>query len=168
MHNIHTVYKRKYLYIYIYCLLYTCILHQHSQNCWNKLSDCRVQWLYGWVRRGCIDRFECASHIMIKSNHKIHRWGKILTTTLSYLTIDITRGHCYLTKHDVSIHMYIFTLYGLLHVYLSIYISYIYIYVSISALYQCVYRMRGTWTWIVSAKLDTFTLPKSPQTKIQR
>ena len=110
-------------------------------------------------------RSERTSHIMIKSNHKTHWWGKILTTTpflFDYwhrqrpLSSDQTWG-------VYIIYVYIYILWSIAWLIIYMYIN-IY-HISISAVYQCVYCMRDTWTWIVSAKLDTFAMPRAPRPK---
>ena len=168
MHNIHTVYKRKYLYIYIYTVYYihvsfTNIVKTVETNCPTvECNDCTGGFGGDALTDLNVLLILWSSQI-IKFIGEAKSWQQpfpIWLLTSPEVTVIWPNMTC------LYICIYSHCTVYCMSICLSIY--HIYIYVSISALYQCVYRMRGTWTWIVSAKLDTFTLPKSPQTKIQR
>ena len=106
-------------------------------------------------------RSERTSHIMIKSSHKTHWWGKILTTTP--FLFDYWHRQRPLSPDQTwrAYIIYVFMVYCMTN-YLYVYKHISYIYFSFASM--CILYERY-WTWIVSAKLDTFAMPRAPRPK---
>ena len=138
MHNIHTVYKRKYIYVYTVYYIhvsFTNIVKTVETNCPTvECNDCTGGFGGDALTDLNVLLILWSSQI-IKFIGEAKSWQQpfpIWLLTSPEVTVIWPNMTC------LYIHMYIFTLYGLLHVYLSIYHICIYICIYFSFASMCI------------------------------